>query len=40
MHISHIDLPRFNRMIRFGVGQHNGNWFMRLDLWWIGFRVS
>ena len=29
-----------NRMLRVGVGQHNNVWFVRLDIWWIGFRMS
>lgn len=29
-----------DRMIRLGFGQHKGIWFIRLDLWCIGFRLS
>lgn len=36
--ILHMDAG--NRMIRLGVGQHNSVWFIRLDLWFIGFRLS
>ena len=36
---SKINLDRQNRMLRFGFGKHNGTWFMRLDLWWVGIRI-
>ena len=29
-----------DRIVRLGVGQHKGTWFIRLDLWWAGFRLS
>lgn len=29
-----------NRMLRIGIGKHEGSWFARLDLWWIGFRLT
>jgi len=35
-----IKLDYFNRMIRFGFGFNNGNPFIRIDLWWVGFRIS
>lgn len=35
-----IPLDPKNRMIRAGVGKHDGTWFARIDLWCIGFRVS
>lgn len=35
-----IDLPKGNRMVRLGVGQHNGLWFIRVDLWFKGFRLA
>lgn len=28
-----------NRMLRIGVGQHEGRWFLRLDLWFFGIRL-
>lgn len=34
------DMKPHNRMIRLGVGQHKGLWFIRLDLWWKSFRIS
>jgi hypothetical protein len=27
-------------MIRLGLGQYNYTWFIRIDLWWFGMRVS
>lgn len=32
-------LPKGNRMLRIGLGQHEGQAFFRIDLWWIGFRI-
>jgi len=38
--IDKITLDKDNRMLRIGFGKHNGNWFFRLDLWWVGFRLK
>ena len=27
-------------MIRIGFGKHDGNWFFRIDLWFIGYRFK
>jgi hypothetical protein len=35
-----IKMGNGNRMLRVGLGQHNGVWFVRLDLWLVGFRIS
>lgn len=35
-----LSMDRENRMLRLGVGKHNGIWFIRLDLWWKGIRLS
>lgn len=35
-----IDLDSNNNMLRFGFGKHKGNWFMRIDLWWYGIRLT
>jgi hypothetical protein len=40
MKLTKIQLDRDNRMIRAGFGKNNGNWFVRIDLWFIGIRVS
>lgn len=29
-----------NRMGGFRFGLHDGKWFIRLDLWWCGFRLK
>lgn len=38
--ISKITLLKGSRMIRFGFGQNEGRWFVRIDLWSIGFRLA
>ena len=38
--IDKIILDKDNSMLRIGFGKHNGNWFLRIDLWWIGFRLK
>lgn len=38
--ITRIPLDANNRMIRAGVGLHNGRWFARIDLWFAGFRIA
>ena len=35
-----INLNRNNRMLRIGFGYHEGNPFFRIDLWWIGMRIT
>ena len=40
MKITKILLSEKNRMIRFGFGLHDGDWFLRIDLWWIGYRIT
>ena len=27
-------------MIRIGFGKHDGNWFFRVDLWFVGYRFK
>lgn len=38
--ITKIILIQNNRMLRVGVGKHTGEWFMRIDLWWVGYRLT
>lgn len=38
--ITKIPLNFDNRMLRFGFGKHEGSWFIRIDLWWMGFRIK
>lgn len=40
MTLTKIGMDKPNRMIRFGFGKNNGNWFVRLDLWCIGLRIT
>lgn len=35
-----IPLNKDNRMLRFGFGRHEGTWFVRVDLWWVGYRIN
>ena len=38
--IHKIKLNRWNRMFRFGFGFNQGRPFIRIDLWWVGYRIS
>ena len=40
LELTTIKLDRNNRMLRCGIGKHNGKCFIRLDLWCKGFRFS
>lgn len=40
MKLSRIPLDPENRMLRAGFGLHDGKWFIRVDLWRVGFRIS
>jgi hypothetical protein len=40
MKVTRIDMEQGNRMIRIGLGQHDGKWFARIDLWYAGFRIT
>ena len=40
MTLTKINLDRRNRMLRIGFGKHEGNWFARIDLWYVGFRIA
>ena len=35
-----IVLDKDNRMLRLGFGKRQGIWFIMIDLWFAGFRVS
>jgi hypothetical protein len=35
-----IHLNKDNRMLRIGFGKHEGKWFARVDLWFIGYRIK
>lgn len=38
--INKIKLDKNNRMLRIGFGKNKGNWFGRIDLWFVGFRIT
>lgn len=41
MKVTKITLNEGSRMLRLClVGQHEGKWFSRIDLWWVGFRLT
>ena len=40
MNFTKLQLDKDNRMIRIGAGKNEGRWFVRVDLWWVGFRVT
>jgi hypothetical protein len=40
MNLKKINLEKNNRMLRFGFGKHEGKWFIRVDLWFFGFRLT
>lgn len=40
MKIAVIPLDVKNRMLRIGFGKHDGRWFLRVDLWARGFRLT
>jgi hypothetical protein len=40
MQFTKIPLDKDNRMLRAGFGKNNGNWFVRIDLWYIGLRIT
>jgi hypothetical protein len=40
IHTTTIPLDLDNRMLRFGFGKNKGVWFLRLDLWFFGVRIT
>jgi len=40
MRLVKIPLDTKNRMIRVGFGLHEGKFFIRIDLWFFGVRLS
>jgi hypothetical protein len=40
MTLTKINLDKQNRMLRIGFGKNEGRWFLRLDLWCVGFRIT
>lgn len=40
MKFTNIPLDTKNRMLRVGLGLHDGKFFVRVDLWFFGVRLS
>jgi hypothetical protein len=40
MTVTKLSLDKDNRMLRAGFGKNNGNWFFRIDVWYIGLRIT
>jgi len=40
MKLTKIILDEKNRMLIVGLGKNAGNWFFRVDLWYMGIRLS
>lgn len=38
--ITKIKMNEQDRMIRIGLGKNVGRWFFRIDLWFVGFRIT
>lgn len=38
--LTKINLDYNNRMLRAGFGKHEGKWFVRVDLWFFGWRLT
>ena len=38
--VTKILLDKDNRMLRIGFGKNSGNWFFRIDLWSVAFRIT
>jgi len=38
--MTRIPLDKNNRMLRVGFGKNQGNWFFRIDLWFVGIRFG
>lgn len=40
MKLTKIELDKDNRMLRCGIGKNKGLFFCRVDLWFVGFRLT
>jgi hypothetical protein len=38
--LTKVPLDEQNRMLRAGFGKNKGAWFVRVDLWWAGWRLT
>lgn len=39
-YVTVIPMAKGNRMLRIGIGQHDGRVFTRVDLWFRGYRIA
>lgn len=39
-HIEKIKMEEDGRMLRIGLGKNAGRWFLRIDFWFFGIRIS
>ena len=40
MTLTKILLDQDNRMLRVGFGKNDSKWFARIDVWFIGLRIT
>lgn len=40
MRLTKLPMDNKNRKLRFGFGLNGGQWFIRIDLWFYGFRLN
>lgn len=40
MQVARLELDTPNRMLRIGFGKNKGRWFVRIDLWFVGYRLT
>lgn len=40
MKFAKINMSKDNRKLRIGFGKKEGSWFFRIDLWFVGVRLS
>lgn len=38
--VTKVTMDEQNRMLRAGLGKHDGKWFFRMDFWAVGFRLT
>lgn len=40
LELTKISHTKGNEIVRGGFGRHEGKWFIRIDLWWVGYRLK
>ena len=38
--LTKITHEKGSEIIRFGFGRHDFKWFIRVDLWWVAYRIK